>query len=455
LGINNQLNNSLKISGVSDFKKIIINYLNIHKTEFNKLNNGQIFIKYNSISNYSNFINNKSSLYWGDIIDIIEKIINLNILIIDIPHTQSSKTKILCRPGHTYNPDKSSIILLKKRIIDDINKTSIDSFELVINLQTISNKEKTLTKQFSFDNKIVKFLINYYTKSCVKEYIYPDNYIYKKMYTIDSIKKLNLDKVGKIKYQVNYKGRVSLLMTTKNILLPIQETGSVDNLENITLQDIYSNLLTLDDYIKYYKHLEIKILGVAISNKENIGGLLSEFGYFIPYRLTKIDNNKINKLKFIYYFDIDEKLTGKQTTQINNGIINQYNIFNKHVDLMNDHIFKLKTAIAKRIEGLNNREQVIKYIKEVIITTNFSKLEKINKVVKILLQLFRHTKITPHILFLLKNISNEIILDNIEHSLLNGIVNQNKSGELYKRETESILLNLDDIYKWIRTYQEN
>lgn len=460
LGINNTLNGSLKINGISDFKQIITHYLNNNKSEFNRLNNGQIFIKYNSIDNYLNYINNKSSIYWGDIIDLLEQIINLNVLIIDI----NDKTKILCRPGHVYNNNKPFLILLKKKLMDNINIISIDTFELVIKLETI-DKKKNLIKQFDSNNKIVNFLVNYYTNSCVKEYIYPDNYKYKKLYTINSVKEIvNNQNLGDIKYQLEYKGRTSLLMTFKNILLPIQETGVTDDLEKISLNMLYSGklkLLSLNDYIKYYKKLDIKILGITTSNKKNIGGLLTEFGYLIPFledkNTDKENITEIPKLNFIYYLDIDENLIGNNPKiNLETENLKQYNIYNKHVDKMNNDLFKTKTIIAKRIEKLKNKDQVIEYIKEVITATNFTKLEKIDKIIVILLQLLKNAEISNYLLFLLKTISNEMILDNIENSLLNGIVvNQSKNNEIIKRETESILLNLDDIYKWIKTYQQN
>ena len=72
-----------------------------------------------------------------------------------------------------------------------------------------------------------------------------------------------------------------------------------------------------------------------------------------------------------------------------------------------------------------------------------------------LTQILSGYTMTNHVEFLLKHIANEMILDNVENSLLNGIVvSQNNGNEVIKRETESVLLNMDDIYKWIKTYQQ-
>ena len=352
---------------------------------------------------------------------------------------------------------KLVIILIKQKYVDEINKTNSDTFELVIKLQHLSKSSNKLFRTFDKTCRIVTFLLDYYTKSCVKENIYPESYPYEAMYTLESMKKRLTGKdVGTIRYQiVNAFNRVSLIMTSQSVLLPISETGIIpdDSIEALSFRgviaDADSRLLTLRQYIKYYKKIGVSILGITQSNKERIGGLLTSFGYFVPYLTSPSDGtHSIPNLNFVYYLDLDEKLIyDKENRNL------EYNKFNNLISKTNSDVFALKTLIAKRMETSPQRDQMKEYLRVLIISTNFTRSDKIQRIVNILTQLVKHR--TSHIDFLLKCISNEMLMDNVENSLINGIVvNQNNRNEIIKRETESILLNSNDIYNWINTYQQ-
>ena len=78
------------------------------------------------------------------------------------------------------------------------------------------------------------------------------------------------------------------------------------------------------------------------------------------------------------------------------------------------------------------------------------KNDKIIKIVKILKQLPIEQDIS-----LFKSIANEILNDNKEKLLLNNIITSDtfNKNDVIIRDSESILLNIDDIRKWIKKYQ--
>ena len=462
LGIDNKIEvdrNNIIVNGVMDFKGIIVKYLKSYPDEFTRLNRGQLMNKFNSLQTYINYIFT-GVIYWNDVIDVIEKLLKINILIIDmgVNVIKDTKTKILCRPGHKYDDNNKFLILLKKIYIDEINKTTRDTYELVVNLQqTDNNKNNNLTRSFSVGNKIIDFFMKYNLKSCIEENVYPEAFPYTHLLTPDQVKS-RVHKVKNIVGDVNIQvvndfNKVNFIMTKKNVIIPVQEVSLIEdkNLKIITYKTLITQqkLRTGDDYRKYYKELGISIKGIALSNNKKVQGLLTEFGVFVPIIAADENLNKFTRLDFKYYVDVDEKI--KQTTENQNS---EYNKFKRQQNDTNNQLFKLKSKISRRIEKSVQRGEITSYVKTVNTSTNLSNYMKIDKIVTLLKELLVGYEITSRIEFLLKIVANEMILDNRENLLLNGIITtQNKGTHIIKRETESILLNLDDIYKWIKTYE--
>jgi hypothetical protein len=462
LGINNQLREDIHINGITDFRKVIIDYLTDFPGEFKRFNHGQISMKFNSVENYKNYIKNHNNvLHWQDTIDLLEAVTDHNILILDI----NNKTRILCRPGKVYDTSKPFIILLKKKYNDEINikLNRIDTYELVIKLEYINSEEEVrrqgnkLTKAYAFDEKIVKFLVDYYNDSCIKENVYPENYTYVPLKDFKT-----LESLVSIKYQItNDFNRVNLVITSDNVILPILETGIVDNKETISFKKIINNpnkLPSLEKYIDAFKNLNkkglnIKINGITISNNPKIGGLLLNNGGIVPFQLTKsIETYKEPKLDFIYYLDIDEKLKGP-----NDNVSLPYNHYIQLIQKTNNDIFTVKTEIVKRLQAAVNTNDIKNYLEKMIKSPGVTRSDKINNIVKIFIQLMKKKDLGKEstLYFIFQTIANEMLLDNIENSLLNGIIiNQNENtDDIIKRDSESILLNRDDIYKWIQKYE--
>ena len=84
------------------------------------------------------------------------------------------------------------------------------------------------------------------------------------------------------------------------------------------------------------------------------------------------------------------------------------------------------------------------------------KIEKTNAIKNILTgYLTEENKKIKDIDFILNIIANEIINDNVENLLLNNLITSEtfNPNETTKRSTESVLLNIHDIKKWINKFQ--
>lgn len=443
--------NDSSINGIYDFKRIITEYLKDNPIEFKKANNGNTSVKYSNLENYINYLSNKNNvIYWYEIIDILEKVINQNIIILDT--TDENKIKIKCRPNVKMDniQNDRSILLLYKR------ETNKDTFELIIGLKSLDNKNE-LVKSFYNDSPIIQFLVEYYNSSCVKENQYPDKYPYKPLYSAQYILKTYHKN---IKYQIiNSFNKTSLLMTIDNFLIPILERGIIEGVDILSFGKLIkeNRLSKLKTYIDNKNGDDVKrlfnIIGIVDTNLNDVGGAITTFGYIIPYIKSKEDTSfDIPKLNFKYYLDVDNKLA--EIDENNNTSENI--IYTTEMNDLNNLIFKIKTIIAQRLSSSKkNYVDVRNYLEQIIKHKDISRMEKIESILFILKQIKSLKKLEndeDKLDYIFRTIANEMLNDNISNLLLNNIVTSNtfNRNEVIKRETESVLLNIEDIYKWIK-----
>lgn len=460
LGINNTVNQTL-INNHIEFKHKIIRYLQKNPNEFNKLNNGDISIKY-SLEEYIEFISNDNNyLSWSLLIDILERLLKVNIIIFD---TNNTNTKLLCRQIilNSKKFNRPFILLLKHK----------NTFELVIQLVLQSDKKNDVIREFQYENKIIQFLTQYYKDTCIKENIYPKNYPYipinTHQYIIQTLLLENNNTLlGSIKYQIkNNFNKINYLMTKRGVVIPIIETGIIDN-PNIKVIEFSSfirqntKLLSLYNYINVFKaynkitNQTTKIIGIVDTNIAEIGGLMSNFGNFIPYLKSSNDNdNDIPKLDFKYYLDLDEKLHNNNNTTF---IKNDFEIYSSNDDKIKTNIFNLKSILGNQIY----QDQYIKdNIESIIKNKTLTRNQKINDILDIFVNIpliKQEIILDSDSTILLKTIANEMINDNIENLVLNNIItseNFNKN-DVKIRSSESILLNIDDIRRWIKNFKSD
>jgi hypothetical protein len=451
------INNSLRgqtINNHTEFKHLISTYLSKNEGEFNKLNNGDISIKYSSIDNYIKYINNADIfLNWLELVDLLERILKRNIFVIDV----TEKTRLLCRPI-LLNPKKFSrpfIVLLKRK----------NTFEVIVKLEKDILKKTDIIKEYPYTDKLIKFLTEYYTQTCIRKNVYPENYSYIPIYPhqllISKLKSQDIKStpIGNIKYQVkNDFNKVNLLMTKRGVLIPILETGIIDNpdIKVISFSSLIrqqNKLLTLKDYTNAYKSLNkilenvkdfkrIKIIGIVDSNIDSIGGIITNFNYILPYRKDS-DNYSYEQYNYKYYLDIDTKLhQGEQQMTMFTSYNNEYND-------TNDKLFTLKKFIGNKF---NNNQETKEYVEKLIKRPDIVKSDKIMQI----LEIFDNLNVPNDNITLLKVIANEILNDNKERLILNNIITSDtfNKNEVIVRDSESILLNIDDIRKWIKKHQQ-
>lgn len=476
--IENKIDETI-INNTTELKRILITYLQKNPSEFEKLNNGTISLKWSTVDEYINEIENHN-IHWKDVIDLITKVLKCNILILDIPYieTESTKTfdynntKLICNFSINLDKTKPFIILIKKQ----------QAFEVVIyntgviwdgnSIQIKKNKTKpTINFVFNWEpvpikQNIVTFLLEFYSSTCIKENDFPTNYSYDTLYDINELIQLLEKTSHKIYFQlVNSFNKVNYVVTKRGVILPVKESGII-NLSRVSFEEYIEKsvskskklLLDINNYSDLLNDLNIflttpiKLLGVTIDSTNKINGAMSNFGQIIPLQPINQNDMKINLqiLPIKYYYDIDKFLSNKTT------LLNPENEWNISIESLRNQIYEIKQHLA---EQLSNDIETKTSILNIIKNPNISRIEKINRIVINLENYIIPMNIlfsdNSNLKFILKHIANEMINDNIENKLLNNIVTSEvfNPNEIIKRNNESVWLNLDDIKKWIQKFK--
>lgn len=450
-----------KIEEESYYKKFnnyieLIKYIKetVNHDIFKQLNKGDISLKYKTLENYIKFEN--EYINYIDYIDLLERIFSINIIILEKitgneKDDSTEDIRIICR-NKDFKDEYPSVLILKSKTV----------FELIIKIENDSN----IIRNFKSNDSVIKFFRKFMDSSCIKQNKLPEIYPY-----IDLLDyKFVLNNFNVI-YQIsNIFNKVNLLITKEYFIIPINETGIIENVKEISMKEFLSsnNLLTLDQYIKYldkYNKILVKkgqkecvIIGVmnatSLENEKykNLGGLLTNYGMIVPYKLTS-NESSLPKLEFKYYPLIDDLLYSNELVlNIKEDFIKNKNYNEK---LKND-IYNIKVILGKIFTELPDiKVNIEKKIKE----NKSSKNEKMDYIITILNNLLTSRidgiKLNyPLLEFILNHIVNEMINDNVENLLLNNIVTTGfDKNEVIIRDTESVLTNINDIRKWIEKYK--
>jgi hypothetical protein len=484
LSLSNKIN-GVQVNNSSEFKKYIMNYFSDESNVilFNKLNGGNLALKFGTLSAYTNMLlNTNTIIYWNDFVDIIQRIAKVNILILEIPYifSESSKiadyenTKILCNPNVTFDLNNPFVILLKR----------MNTFEVVIYMK---EKEAEINYQYSFKkdteftDNIVNYLVNYYLVSCVREDTFPDNFPYIEMFTIQELQlvlsETPYELVGQL---INKFNKIDYAITKKGILLPVKESGILNNLKVFNYNEFSSKdkLLPIEKYVyalpqintilekRKHQNKQIKIIGISVETRETeqkekqtvMTALMTNYGQFIPIKnedLNKSNTFGLPILDYKFYYDINDKLH-------KNGNVNKENeqvLYSLKMKQLKDTIFKVKTILANEIsKNKKQQQQIINIIEK----TDINRITKINNIVEIFNNYSEKIRDLVQIdsqleKFIYNQIANEVINDNVEKLLLNNLVIYEifDPTEIIKRDTESVLTSIDEIRKWIKRNTKN
>ena len=449
-----------------DFKKYIINYLNKNTNIFLQINNGDLYNKYLTINNYIKNVLNADIINLSEILELIEHIINKNIIIFEID--KYNEIKLFCKKNMKKSNNNNYILLLKKET----------NYELIIE----KNNEDNIKCQFNKNSKLVNFIIEYYNDTCIKINNYPTNFEKQYIPLLDYKQIINLlinnTDLGYIKFQIiNNFNKINYLMTNRGFIIPILETGiinikneqnnSIKILQISSLIEQKNKLLNLNNYInglKYFNkisNLNVKIIGIAKSNIQDIGGLLLNFGLMIPFQINntkleeeEIKKRKLKKLEYKYIINIDKNLASDNINS--NNSTNTFKTFNNNQNKLYNDIIYIKTYITKNLldENIKNNIKTIIKSKEI---NNGTKIEKILEILNNNINFSELSLNNERLQTLLKHIINEMLLDNYENLLLNNIIvddnNSLRNNDVKITDSESLLLNINDIYQWVKKFK--
>ena len=458
LGINNKISGDIEVivNNSSDFRKFIANYLTGNEEFYYKLNNGNLNLKY-TLQEYISLIDNVNTIFdYPDYIDLLQKITRYNIIILDIPYKQSESKKIIDINGMRlvcnnvdFNENHPYIVLLKRQ----------NTYENIIMLS-----KTQIRYSFKQNEPIIKFLLDYYKNSCIKENVYPETYNFDELYKNEEIINVLNNTKHKILAQIiNDFNKVEYLLTKSGVMIPIQESGIIDNLNKIKFDKLINSkkFLSLDLLVTNINEINKLLKKSNYTNSIKIFGITSgeypaiftNFGQFIPIKQIQEDFiNKYTLLDFKYHPFINKYLKSNESNDFNE----QENYIN-HNNGIKKVVYQIKIIFSK---FLNKYPK----LKEYIIKTNKQPLqnknEKINKIVRIFYKIAEKIgkfKYNQNFMdFIFKQIANEITNDNIENLLLNDLIVSDifNPNQIITRESESILLNINDIKKWISKNQK-
>ena len=441
-----------------ELKRYLTNYLSDNKNVFSKLNNGNISVKYNTMDNYINKINNETVIDYHDTLDLIQNALSCNILIIDIPYTETlSKTtysyqdmKLECNVDITWDITKPFVFLIKKHnyfeiiVLNSATHWNIESQKMQILNKTPNVKFSfNYQKDKSAKESIVNFFVDFYKSTCIKENEFPEGYMYNEMYTFKYLlPRLKDNILGQI---VNKLNKVLYLILKNGLVIPIKETGIIDNIpilplyQYISSEKAKSSIKKMqENLVEFNKLIETKMEITGMITRDNMYvAVMTNFGQMIPIKNEKIYQMDIPILPIKYYNeDLDDPFVKNKSNESSNW-----------TDIINNEKQKIK-EIKKELGSLIHKDE---QVKTMIININkngsMDKFEKIKTIKNILKQLLNRE--TPE--FFLDIISNDILNDNNENLLLNNLITDDiyDINKIITRPTESVLLNINELKRWM------
>ena len=219
-----------------------------------------------------------------------------------------------------------------------------------------------------------------------------------------------------------------------------------DNIVNVLKnKEQQVKLVSLNLYINFFKKLKsekninIKILGILKTDNENIGGIMTNVGSIIPY--LRVFNSSFGKteddfkkLDYTYYLSDIDSITN-----------NSSNVFSRYIEnkiKLNKDLHQMKILLS------NNISSVKKFIEELTIKSDIPRYKKLQTLVETFHSITENKyKGDSYSEFIFSIIANDVINDHF-NLLINGIIEDNN---VENRDNETVLLNIDDIYKWIKT----
>lgn len=440
------LNNTIQdrtINTSSQFKQYIFEHVN-KPDVFRSLNSGALSIAYPTVESYIQSVND--SIDWIEVVDVVQRLVQVNVLVLDIPYKTSESTTIpdysrmtlVCTPHVRVQEGRDYIVLLKR----------MTTFEIIV----LVHNDGGIQSVFHPETSIIKLLLDYKADSCVKQDIFPDGFTFTKLYTVQELLTTLQDTPHTITSQIiTAFNKVVYLKTKSGAVLPVVEAGIQPNLPTHIVIDIVRSqklptlaalIATLQDINTYFpQDKQCALIGVTLANRETttVTAVLTNMGQLVPVKQSPLQGVSLPVLPYTFYEDIDSQIKNGN----NNGGLNQQVEYTREIEALQQHTHTLKSQLASALYADNEAQQRIRAIN---VDTTKTRFEKVAELVEILKQL-----VPSNDTFQYTQIANDILNDNVENLLLNNVVVSDifNPKQILTRDTERILLSIPDIQKWL------
>lgn len=308
--------------------RYLIDYLDKHPKIIDILENSKIKIKFKTIDNYKQYIQNKNidhNLVW-QLLTLPNVIKNypsgINIIIFKL--NTENKIEILCSNNNYLdkfiNDDKPSLVLIQYSenifypIYKIINDNNIYYYQKLAN--PINNKSKAYNDKF-YNSEIITLIKKLYRKSCLPKIIRESFLLrtgYELNYTLSQFLKLDLQDFKIAKQYIDKEFNVTYLVISykdnNEFSIPIKPSSPITELKTTSkiIYGEYNIILKFLDKIK--KLIDYDILKYILDEKqEYILGFLLNNGYNLYIQKIKISKLKLKLTKdkiIIQYYDYKE-----------------------------------------------------------------------------------------------------------------------------------------------------
>lgn len=441
---------------INDIKNKVIEVLEQDKNDllFISINNGDIRTQFGTRDKYIDFIKYNKFLDFDIMHSIISVIYGLNIIMfqkdVTIIKRSLEKEKIkedfylICQD----NEDKYSITDPNKKTVFMLKEENNYYPIVMVIKDNINTKDITVIKTFTWEEgNIVDHVKDFYERNCygnfLNDIISNDRHI-----TAREIYHILLELKEKIyqpKYQIiDSRNKCRYMITYGNIILAVQPSGSIYNLQIIksidkyidNFESTYHKLLEL--YDKSNKNIPVKPIGIYFNeknkNKYQVIAILTNSNGNIPVIHEFIDKTILEKYELIIenkplYDTIDKEIEkGKNNFVIDKRIeeVNYDKFYDESYEL-----FRLEfSSYINREENIELRSKL-----ESILTDTTT--EKDNKIHKI--KLFIYKLIDKDLYDKYKELVNK---DNLQYKLqsLEQIQQNNQNKENLKLQRAQQLI---------------
>lgn len=401
-----------------NIKDVLVKYLQENPNVFIKLNDGNISRQFKNIDSYIEHISSPSKLKkmsYENLIELVEDVLLCNIYIISVDIIEKENTRtnqmVYDYQNATINCNNKmydkNLVLLKRG----------DVFEVIIK---ISDPIK-----FIFKNTEINSLIAFSKNTCTDIYTIPSNYRFKQLLSIQDIKKDDVK--AQILSPIN---KVEMLLMKDNTILPIIQTGLKDTFPYVSFNDIiYWG--DLADYKSYVKN--DSVIGVTlVKGTRMVDSVLTKYGVHVPVKISLLES-AIPVLDY-YYYPLVEGESGDSNVSSFMEWLSNFDKLVYKTKIYLGRLFVVKKQLADEIKT--------------IVTTPMSKMDMFNKILEKLKTIPQIQSKYNNIEFVLKIITNDIMLDNIRFSILNNNIPKLKT--ITENSNETIITNSVDFLNWFK-----